>query len=189
MWRNYNPFVNHLSSEEEEHYESTEENDPNNLVSPNRPHQSPSASPRALLRPDPPPVPEVLASVEARLRSLPTRAERAENRNAVRRAQAEQEAAAAAPVPEPPLVEPVQVRMVNYDKEDGQDDDKAMQGAVQAVKNIKWNPADIKFFFKQIEIKMKCHNMHHECYSITCPLFIFLRASNNLKTKNNNIFG
>ena len=144
MWRNYNPFVNHLSSEEEEHYESTEENDPNNLVSPNRPHQSPSASPRALLRPDPPPVPEVLASVEARLRSLPTRAERAENRNAVRRAQAEQEAAAAMPDP-----------VVNFEDENAVDDAGAFKDACNRLERLVWQDHDVTFFFQQVEIKMK----------------------------------
>ena len=95
MWRNYNPFVNQLPSDDEnDNYQSPDESDPNNLVSPNRPHQSPSASPRALLRPDPPPVPEVLEQVQNRLRSLPSREERVQNRNAVRRR--EQEAAAAA---------------------------------------------------------------------------------------------
>ena len=95
MWRNWNlnPLINQVSSDEgEENYESPEDEDPNNLVSPNRPHQSPSASPRALLRPDPPVVDEVLASVDQRLRALPpNRQQRAENRNAHRQAQEEAE--------------------------------------------------------------------------------------------------
>ena len=100
MWRNWNlnPLINQVSSDEgEENYESPEDEDPNNLVSPNRPHQSPSASPRALLRPDPPVVDEVLASVDQRLRALPpNRQQRAENRNAHRQAHEEAEQAAAA---------------------------------------------------------------------------------------------
>ena len=90
MWRNWNPLnppINQVSSGEEgESYESPEEDDPNALVSPNRPRQSPSASPRALLRPDPPPVEEVLQEVGQQLRNLPNRQQRADNRNAVRRA-------------------------------------------------------------------------------------------------------
>ena len=92
MWRNWLP-VNQVPSDASD-YESPpeEEPEPNELVSPRRPHQSASASPRALLVPDPPPVEEVLNNVEQRLRNLPTRSERVQNRNAVRQAQ---EAAAA----------------------------------------------------------------------------------------------
>ena len=101
MWRNWNPLnppINpEQSSEEENNYESAGENDPDNLVSPNRPHQSPSASPRALLRPDPPRVEDVLSEVQQQLRNLPpNRQQRADNRNAVRQAQQEAEAVAEA---------------------------------------------------------------------------------------------
>ena len=60
MWRNFLNPSNNISDEED--YQSTEEEDPNNLVSPRRPHQSPTASPRALLQPDPPPLEEVVAN-------------------------------------------------------------------------------------------------------------------------------
>ena len=101
MWRNWNPLnppINEQSSDEDNNYASPLGNEPdaNELVSPNRPHQSASASPRALLRPDPPPVEEVLNQVGRQLRSLPTRDQRAANRNAHRRAQEEAEAAATA---------------------------------------------------------------------------------------------
>ena len=69
MWRNWNIGlpVNQVPSDDESNYESPVDEDPSNLVSPNRPHQSPSASPRALLRPDPPPVEEVLQGVQQQL--------------------------------------------------------------------------------------------------------------------------
>ena len=87
MWRNWNPLnppINEQSSDDEvNNYQSADEAGPSNLVSPNRPHQSPSASPRALLRPDPPTTREVLGRVEQRLRNLPnSREERAEARKA-----------------------------------------------------------------------------------------------------------
>ena len=59
--------INQVPSDDESNYESPVDEDPSNLVSPNRPHQSPSASPRALLRPDPPPVEEVLQGVQQQL--------------------------------------------------------------------------------------------------------------------------
>ena len=66
MWRNWNLPVNHVSSEED-NYESPVEEDPDLLVSPNRPHQSPHHSPRALLQPDPPAIEEVLAAAGQQL--------------------------------------------------------------------------------------------------------------------------
>ena len=85
--------VNHVSSDEDTYESPVEEDALNNLVSPQRPRQSASASPRALLQPDPPPTDEVLQSVGEQLRNLAGRSERAERRNAVRQAQ---EVAAAA---------------------------------------------------------------------------------------------
>ena len=122
MWRNWNPLnppINpaQSSDEDENNYESAGENNRDNLVSPQRPHQSPSASPRALLRPDPPPVDQVLAEVEQNLRNLPSRDERAERRNAVRAQQeAERAAAAVAAMPE-----------VDFEVDNGQDGAKALE--------------------------------------------------------------
>ena len=116
MWRNWNPLnppINHQSSEEDNYESPPNEFDPNELVSPHRPHQSVSASPRALLRPDPPRVEEVLDQVDRRLRELPTREQRAANRNAHRQAQ---EAAAAAV--EAAAIMPVEV---DFEDENGQD--------------------------------------------------------------------
>ena len=107
-----NPPINHQSSEED-NYESPPDELENELVSPRRPHQSVSASPRALLRPDPPQVGEVLDQVDRRLRELPTREQRAANRNAHRQAQ---EAAAAAV--EAAAIMPVEV---DFEDENGQD--------------------------------------------------------------------
>ena len=146
MWRNWNPLnppINDQSSGEDHDYESAGENDPNNLVSPNRPHQSPTASPRALLRPDPPPVEEVLQEVQQQLRSLPTREERAANRNAVREAQrAAEEAAGNMPLP------------VTFENANGVDDDGALATALRNLSKFEFDLEDIEFTFNQLEIKM-----------------------------------
>ena len=108
MWRNWNIGglpVNELSSDSDEaNYESPVDEDPHLLLSPGRPHQSPTTSPRSLLQPDPQPVEEVLAAADNQLRNLPARDARAERRNAFRAALEEAEAAAAAaqPAPEAP---------------------------------------------------------------------------------------
>ena len=146
--------VNQVPSEDEsDNFESPPENaDPNELVSPGRPHQSPSASPRALLRPDPPPVEEVLQEVQQQLRDLPTREERAANRNAVRQAAeaaaaqaAAEAAAAAAAVAAPAIMAPP----VNFDVEDANDGDKAAEVA-RSIK-VEFNVNDIRFWFAQLE--------------------------------------
>ena len=150
MWRNWNPLnppINDQSSEEENNYESPPENNPSELVSPNRPHQSASASPRALLRPDPPPVEEVLADVGRRLGELPNRQQRSENRNAVRQAQ---EAAAAARAAEEAARQPV---MANYDQQNIADEAGAFANA-RDVK-IPFNKHDIRLWFSLIESKMQ----------------------------------
>ena len=150
MWRNWNPLnppINpgQSSEDEQNNYESADENDLNNLVSPNRPHQSPTASPRALLRPDPPPVEEVLQEVGQQLQNLhPNRQQRAERRNALR--QAEEEAAQV--VNDLNMAPPV----VDFDMEDKADGDKAQDQARQI--KIEFSPNDIKFWFAQLEDEM-----------------------------------
>ena len=63
------PQVNYTESSSEEDYEEgLNFNSP--LQSPRRPHQSSSASPRALLQPDPPPIDEVLQQVNVKLENL-----------------------------------------------------------------------------------------------------------------------
>ena len=144
MWRNWNPLnppINEQSSEDENNYESPLENEPNELVSPSRPHQSPSASPRALLRPDPPRVEEVLQGVQQQLQNLPSREQRAANRNAVREAQAAAEAAAAEVAANMPDVD--------FDVENGIDGDKAQDHA-RAIK-VDFDPSDVRFWFSQLE--------------------------------------
>ena len=155
MWRNWNLNlpVNHVSSDEDEaNYESPTE-DPGNLVSPNRPHQSPSASPRALLRPDPPPVEEVLNDVQHQLRQLPNRGQRVANRNAVRQAQeaaaAEADARAAA---EAAAVANMPDAVLDFDREDKVDGDKA-QDLARSIK-IEFEPNDVRFWFAQLEAEM-----------------------------------
>ena len=134
-----NPPINPANSSDEEqgNYESADEHD--NLVSPNRPHQSPTASPRALLRPDPPPVEEVLAEVQQQLQSLPNRQQRAANRNAVRVAQEAAEAAAAA-------------AMVDFDQQNTADGEKAADLA-RSIK-VEFNPRDVRFWFSELEAEM-----------------------------------
>ena len=154
MWRNWNPLnppINEQSSEDEQNnYESADEHDPNNLISPNRPHQSPSASPRALLRPDPPRVEEVLAEVTQNLRNLPNREERVERRNAVRRAQEEAEAALAVEA----VIMPAPV--VNFEDKNGNDRERTIEHT-RSLK-IEYNATDVAFWFTQLENEMiTCH--------------------------------
>ena len=144
-----NPPINpaNSSDEDQNNYESADENDINNLVSPNRPHQSPSASPRALLRPDPPLVEEVLEEVTVQLNNLPNRQQRAANRNAVRQAQeaaevAAAEAAAIANMPD----------AVDFEVENGQDDAKALE--YTRTLKMEFAKDDIAFWFIQIENEM-----------------------------------
>ena len=152
MWRNWNPLnppINHQSDDEDAEYESPVEDDPHVLVSPNRPHQSPTASPRALLRPDPPRVEDVLRGVDQQLRD-PNRQQRADRR-ALRKAEEEaaeaaaEAARAAAIMPNPPVV-------VDFDAEDKVDGDKAQEQA-RHIK-IEFSPNDIKFWFAQLEDEM-----------------------------------
>ena len=132
MWRKYlNPLQPQLS--DEENYHSTEEDDPNLLVSPRRPHQSPRASPRALLQPDPPPVAEVLEDVDRQLRNLPPRQQRAERRDAHRLAQEQAAAAALAAAAAAPAV------IMAFEDEDGTDEAKALQEACHNLSRYQWN--------------------------------------------------
>ena len=138
------PVVNPRQSDEDDNsYHSPAEEDPSVLVSPHRPHQSASASPRALLRPDPPPTDEVLAGAAQQLRVNPTRQERALNRNAVRQAQEAAEAARQGP--------PAAI-MVNYDQQNEEDE----AGAIQNARDCKlpFNKENIKLWFSLIESKM-----------------------------------
>ena len=154
MWRNWNPLnppVNEQSSEDENNYESPNGHDPSELVSPQRPHQSASASPRALLRPDPPPVGEVLQRVDRRLRELPTREQRVANRNAHRQAQEAAEAAAAAAAAEARR-QPAATMAEPFDVQDGVDGDKAQEYA-RGIR-IEFNASDVKFWFSQLEGEM-----------------------------------
>ena len=144
MWRNWNPLnppINNVSSEEEHNnYESADENDPNNLVSPNRPHQSPTASPRALLVPDQPDVAEVLEAAGRQLRQTSQRVER-------------QRRLEANPANQPPPQAPPAI-MENFEDENGVDDRGALQEACRSLERYQWDDNDIPFFFGQIEIKM-----------------------------------
>ena len=151
MWRNWNPLnppVNEQSSEDENNYESPPENRPdlNELVSPQRPHQSASASPRALLRPDPPPVDEVLNQARRKLSALPTREQRAANRNAQREAQAAAEAAAAA------AANMAGDEVVDFENENGNDGAKASELGRQI--KVEFSATDIKFWFAELEAEM-----------------------------------
>ena len=154
MWRNWNlnlPINPAPSSDEDDHYESpVDKDDPNNLVSPRRPHQSASASPRALLHPDPPPVEEVLASVKQQLRNNPStsRQGRADHRNAFREAQEAAEAAAAA------AANIVRDDVVDFETENGNNGAKASELGRQI--KVEFSPADIRFWFAELDV-----NGHH----------------------------
>ena len=140
MWRKWNinlPINQVPSDSDEDNYESPVDDDPSNLVSPRRPHQSASASPRALLRPDPPPVEEVLASVDRRLRVNPSRQERADNRNAVRAAQ-----------------EAATMPATNYDRATADADDEGAFGNARDVR-LPFNKDNVKLWFSLIESKMQ----------------------------------
>ena len=128
MWRKYlNPAQPPLSDEEE--YNSAEEDDPNILVSPRRPAQSPTASPRRLLLPDPPAVEEVLEVAGRQLRDLPDRRRRQE------------QAAANMPV-------------VAFEDANEADEARALQEACANLKNFVWDNNDLAFTLNQVEIKM-----------------------------------
>ena len=164
MWRNWNPLnppINPANTSDEEEHNNYESADENDLVSPNRPHQSPSASPRALLRPDPPRVEEVLQEVQQQLRHLPSREQRAANRNAVRQAQEAAEAAAEAAAAAPadlPLRQNI-VPIMTFETENGVDEPKALTDALRQLVGYQWNPDDLLFYFGQVEIKMAANGV------------------------------
>ena len=139
MWRNYVPYINpyqpDLSSNESFGSVVEEENDLNLLVSPRRPPQSPSVSPRALLVPDPPAVAEVLEVAGRQLRNLPVRQQRLER-----------DAAAAAAMPDDAIVA--------FEAEDGADEAGALREACRNVEKLEWDDNDVAFFFSKAEIKM-----------------------------------
>ena len=136
MFNGWFPVINRVSSEENS-FESAPENsgDEDQFVSPRRPHQSPTASPRALLRPDPPPINEVLEAASHRLRNT-----------AQRQVRAAAAAAANMPNPAPPVVV--------FEDEDGVDEAGALKEACQNLAKYEWSDDDLLFYFNQIEIKM-----------------------------------
>ena len=134
--------VNHVSEDEDDNYESPVEEDPNNLVSPRRPHQSASASLRALLHPDPPPVEEVLQEVGHQLRVLPPREEQVARRNAVREAAEAAEAATKMAGDD----------VVEFEAENGNDRSKASELGRQI--KVEFSASDIRFWFAEVEAEM-----------------------------------
>ena len=144
MWRSWLP-VNQVPSDDEEAYASVDEEEPveepGQLVSPRRPPQSPSASPRALLIPDPPSVEQVLGDARARLRDLPDRDRHHRQREAVI-------AAAAAAAANPAMPDPV----VDFEDENGEDVAGALKEALQSAVKLEWDDKDIPFFFQRLEI-------------------------------------
>ena len=59
------------------------------------------------------------------------------------------------PVNAPALRPPQPSTMVNYDQENGADAAGSMQAAIVNLKGYVWNPSNLKFYFNQVEIKMK----------------------------------
>ena len=116
-----------------------EEEDENPLVSPRRPHQSPSASPQALLRPDPPLPDEVLNQVSEALRSLP------EPDNG----EVGEVGAVGAVRDELPEV----AAMVDFDAENKEDGEKS-QDYARSIK-VDFNKQDIVYWFSELEGEME----------------------------------
>ena len=138
MWNNFISFINpHQPELSDDSYNSVEEEEDglNLLVSPRRPPQSPRASPRALLEPDPPEPEQVLEAAGRQLRNLPDRQRRREL------------AEAQANMLENDVV-------VDFEDENGRDDAQAMQNACRNLEKFNWDPNDLKFTFQKLEIKM-----------------------------------
>ena len=144
------PHVNQVEDSDDSYNSPAEEENLNELVSPRRPHQSPSASPRALLVPDPPSTLEVLENVGRSLRNLPNNP----HRQALQARQAAEAAAAAAV--ERPLAMPENPppAIVSFEDEDAVDDNRALQEACRNVERVEWDDNDVAFFFSKVEIKM-----------------------------------
>ena len=149
MWRNWLPHVNQVEDSDDSYNSPAEEEHLNELVSPSRPHQSPSASPRALLVPDPPSTLEVLENVGRSLRNLPNNP----HRQALQARQAA-EAAAAAAVERPVVMQNPPPAIVSFEDEDAVDDNRALQEACRNVERVEWDDNDVAFFFSKVEIKM-----------------------------------
>ena len=139
---------NRLSDEDE--YNSAD-SDLEQLVSPRRPAQSPSVSPRRLLQPDPPQVEEVLEVAGNRLSDLPERRRR-------------QEAAAAAAA----AVAAANMPVVDFEDENGADDDRALQEGCRNVEKVAWDDSDLNFFFNQVEIKMAAVGVKKQYTKLQC---------------------
>ena len=149
MWKNWVPVINPAQPEpSEDSFDSanSEADNPDLLVSPRRPPQSPSASPRALLVPEPAPPEEVLASVDRQLRQQ-RRHERQQQQEA-----AEEAAAAAAAMVDNQPGGPAPV--VNFEDENGVDDARALQEACRNAEKVQWEETDLQFYFQQVEVKM-----------------------------------
>ena len=140
MWNgwSFKPVINPQQDlSDEESYHSPDEAD--QFVSPRRPPQSPGASPRALLRPDPPAVEEVLERAGSRLRSLP-RVNYAPPNQRQRQ--------------QPPPQVPAMPEIVPFETEDGVDEAGALREACARVEKVVWDFSDLAFVFSQLEIKM-----------------------------------
>ena len=55
--------------------------------------------------------------------------------------------------PPPPAI------MVNFEDENGTDDDKALQNGLRHLKDFSWEPNDLEFYFNQIETKMQSNGV------------------------------
>ena len=126
------------------------------------------------MRPDPPRVEEVLEVAAQQLQINPTRQERADNRNAVRRAQEAAEAARAAAdiMPESAADRALREQheaeaaalaarnRINFDEEDKNDGDKATDNA-RHIK-VEFDAGDIRFWFAQLEDEMLLGNINSQ---------------------------
>ena len=163
------PFINYFEppleeeiEEEDFNFEDAEgELDFNPLVSPRRPPQSPSASPRALLHPDPLPTEDVLLEVEQKLSDLPTYEPVVEDEGVVFGGPQ-----VTGNLADPPAAilpddaqgqgqghgQPAAPPQVNYDTQNTQDGDRAADLA-RSIK-IEFSPSDILFWFTLLEDEM-----------------------------------
>ena len=117
-----------------------------------RPPITPS-NPAFLLQPDPHSVTETLSSAAAKLSECDltiVKSEDFDSSEVVTTGTVQGQGKGEANCQEAIMPDPV-----NYDKADGEDDANAMSSAINALKGKEFEENDLKFYFKQVEIKMK----------------------------------
>ena len=139
--------VNYIELSDEEDLESGLVFD-SPLTSPQRPHQSPSVSPRALLQPDPPLVEEVVEQVTKRLSVLP------DDEDDLKEEVDEGLVVGEAPEKSLNMPDDAAAAVVDFEDENGQDEARVLQDACKNAEKVQWEENDLQFYFQQVEIKM-----------------------------------